>query len=104
MAHVDEPGGESASPQTAGAPRLPRRPPFWSELCGWYGTLAILGAYAALSFGWLERGPAYQLLNLTGALGVASICWYRRTWQALTLETIWALIAVTALLGLGSPA
>jgi hypothetical protein len=82
---------------------LPVRPPLWAELGGWYGTLAILGAYAALSFGWLERGPLYQALNLTGAIGVGGICWYRRTWQALALEAVWALIALAALIGLGAP-
>lgn len=70
-----------------------------AELAGWYGTAAILGAYAANNFGWLATGdPAYQLLNLTGALGVAWICWHRRTWQPFWLEAIWAAIAIVALM------
>lgn len=69
-----------------------------AEIAGWYGTVAILAAYAASSFGWLGTGDrAYQLLNLTGALGVAWVCWHKRTWQAFWLEAIWAAIAVVAL-------
>ena len=75
-----------------------------AEVAGWYGTAAILGAYALSSFGVLHSGDrAYQLLNLTGALGVAWVCWRKRTWQAFWLEAIWATIAVVALArGLGT--
>lgn len=70
-----------------------------AEIAGWYGTLAILGAYALSSFGVLATtAVAYQLLNLTGGLGVAWVCWRKRTWQAFWLEAIWATIAVVALL------
>ncbi len=77
----------------APTPRLP----LWLELYGWYGTLAILGAYAGNSFGWFGEGPIYQLLNLTGAIGVGWVCLARRTWQAFSLEVVWALIALSAL-------
>ena len=70
-----------------------------AEVAGWYGTAAILGAYALASFGVLATGDrSFQLLNLTGALGVAWLCWRKRTWQAFWLEAIWAAIAVVALL------
>lgn len=75
------------------------KPPLVAEIAGWYGMLAILFAYAANNFGWLEHGALYQALNLTGALGVALVCFYRRTWQAFLLEVIWAAIALAALLG-----
>jgi hypothetical protein len=69
-----------------------------AEIAGWYGTLAILGAYALSSFGILPTtATAYQLLNLTGGLGVAWVCWRKRTWQAFWLEAVWATIAVVAL-------
>lgn len=68
-----------------------------ASLAGWYGTLAILGAYFASSHGWLEQGLAYHLLNLSGALGVGWVCWLRRTWQPLLLEVAWALVALSAL-------
>lgn len=69
-----------------------------AEIAGWYGTAAILAAYALSSFDVLHSGDrAYQLLNLTGALGVAWVCWRKRTWQAFWLEAIWATIALVAL-------
>jgi hypothetical protein len=69
-----------------------------AEIAGWYGTAAILGAYALSSFGvFATADRSYQLLNLTGALGVAWVCWRKRTWQAFWLEAIWAAIAVVAL-------
>ena len=50
------------------------------------------------SFGALAAGDrSYQLLNLTGALGVAWVCWRKRTWQAFWLEAIWGVIALVAL-------
>jgi hypothetical protein len=70
-----------------------------AEVAGWYGAVAILAGYALSSFGALAPGDAvYQLLNLTGALGVAWVCWRKRTWQAFWLEAIWAAIAMIALL------
>jgi hypothetical protein len=69
-----------------------------AETAGWYGTFAILAAYALTSLDVLAPGHrAVQLLNLTGALGVAWICYRRRTWQAFWLEAAWAAIAVVAL-------
>jgi hypothetical protein len=71
----------------------------FEEVVGWYGTAAILGAYALSSFGALKASDrSYQLLNLTGALGVAWVCWRKATWQPFWLEAIWAAVAVVALL------
>jgi hypothetical protein len=68
------------------------------EIAGWYGSVALVGAYGLSSFGAIaDTGALYQLLNLTGALGVAAVCWHKRTWQAFWLEAIWALIAVVSL-------
>lgn len=83
MSEVDEP---------------PPSPTRLEELLGWYGTVAILSAYAASSFGWLEQGLLYQFLNLTGAAGVGLVCWRRRTWQAFWLEAVWGAVALIALL------
>lgn len=67
------------------------------DALGWYGTGAILTAYALSSFGWLEQGRAYQLLNATGAFGVGLVCWRRKTWQAFWLEAVWGAVALVAL-------
>jgi hypothetical protein len=69
-----------------------------AEIAGWYGTLAILAAYALSTFEVLPTTHVVVvLLNLTGALGVAWVCHRKRTWQAFWLETIWAAIAMVAL-------
>lgn len=104
-------------PNADPAPRVP----LWLEFFGWYGTLAILGAYAgnefgwfedllaytrnnfdwpaedSIYFGWLDEKSIYDWLNLTGAIGVGWVCLARRTWQAFSLELVWALIALSAL-------
>lgn len=80
----------------------PPRPSIAAEVAGWYGTAAILGAFALSSFGVIGQDRLYQLLNLTGALGVAWVCWRRRTWQAFWLEVIWAFVALVALVRLFS--
>lgn len=65
---------------------------------GWYGALATLSAYFLVSFGIM--GPTdlrYQLLNLTGAIGLATICYFKRTYQPLFVNIIWAGIAIFAI-------
>lgn len=84
--------------ETAAAPDTPRPLPLWMNVMGWYGTLAIVGAYLASSHAWMEQGTLYQLLNVSGAAGVGLVCWRRRAWQALTLEVVWAVVGLTALL------
>jgi hypothetical protein len=81
------------------APASTPLPSSWpAECAGWYGTFAILGAYALTSFELLAATHVVvQMLNLTGALGVAWVCWRKRTWQAFWLEAIWATIAASAL-------
>ncbi len=78
----------------------PAAPPFSlpAEIAGWYGTVAILVAYALSSLEVLPAASAVlALMNLTGGLGVAWVCWRKRTWQAFWLEATWATIAVIAL-------
>lgn len=76
--------------------------PLAFEVAGWYGTLAILGAYAGVSWGLFETGVTYQLLNLTGAVGIGLVCWRRRVWQPLVLQATWAIVAIAALAILSS--
>ena len=44
-----------------------------------------------------ETDATTQLLNLTGALGVAWVCWRKRTWQPFWLEALAAAVALVAL-------
>ncbi|HVT01424.1 MAG TPA: hypothetical protein VHE53_04300 [Patescibacteria group bacterium] len=69
----------------------------FANVLGWYGALATLTAYFLVSFG--ITGPkdlTYQLLNLTGAIGLATICYYKKTYQPLFVNIIWGVIALLA--------
>jgi hypothetical protein len=68
-----------------------------TEIIGWYGFAAILGAYTASNLGWLAFGSsAYQFLNLTGAAALLIDAWPDRNWQVIVLNGIWALVAIIA--------
>ncbi len=70
----------------------------YTSLLGWYGVLAILGAYALLNFRVLDADSlTYQLLNLTGSLGFIVETWTRRDYQPMVLNLAWALIALIVL-------
>jgi hypothetical protein len=71
------------------------------EAAGWYGTFAIIGAYALSSFSIIQSHSfTYQFLNLTGALGIISISLYKKVYQSVVLNVIWTLIAISALVKL----
>lgn len=72
---------------------------FWSELLGWYGTIAIIGAYFLVSFRLLNaESAAYQLMNITGAIGIIVISLSRGVYQSVVLNVVWLLIAFVALI------
>jgi len=69
------------------------------DVAGWYGVFVILGAYALLSWGFLVPSDIwYQILNLTGAVGLGLEALFRKDYQPTILNLIWALIAVFAIL------
>jgi hypothetical protein len=71
------------------------------DVAGWYGTIAIIGAYALISFKIVESGSAvYQLLNFTGAIGVIMMGIIKNVPQSVALNTFWAAIALIALVGI----
>lgn len=68
------------------------------EIFGWYGISAILAGYVSVSFSVLSReSVAYQLLNLTGALGIIIDSLSHRATKAAVLSVIWAAMALIAL-------
>jgi len=72
-----------------------------AEIVGWYGAIAIVLAYALVSFKLVSAdGVVYQLLNLTGALGIIIISAIKKVRQSVTLNIFWAAIAAIALLQL----
>jgi len=72
-----------------------------AEVVGWYGTFAILLAYALLSFKIIPAsGLLYQLLNLTGAVGIVVISLAKKAKQPAILNIVWAIIALIAIISL----
>jgi hypothetical protein len=68
------------------------------ELYGWYGMTAIVLAYALASFSAINAsGLTFQILNGTGALGIAVVSFHKKAYQPGVLNIIWAFIAIVAI-------
>jgi hypothetical protein len=62
---------------------------------------ALLVAYALVSFDVVKaESPTFQMLNLTGAAGIAVLSLAKRAYQPAVLNAIWGAIALAALVGL----
>lgn len=71
------------------------------EAAGWYGTIAILGAYALVSFNIIHAASlTYQLLNLSGSIGIIIVSASKKVFQSIVLNAIWGIVAIVALLSL----
>ena len=65
------------------------------EIVGWYGTGAIVLAYALLSFNFVSSVDlTYQILNLTGAFGIVYISFKKKDYQPGVLNIIWVIIVI----------
>ncbi len=70
-----------------------------TEILGWYGVFAIVGAYILLSFNFVDSDSVtFQVLNLTGAIGIVIDAVEDKNTQPAVLNTIWALVALIALI------
>lgn len=68
------------------------------NLFGWYGTFAIVGAYALVSFGILSSTAIlYQVLNLTGSVGILLSSITKKDYQPAVLNIVWTIIAGIAI-------
>ncbi len=68
------------------------------ELFGWIGTFCLLGAFFANSFQYITvTDPLYQILNLIGGMGIASISIYKRAWQPAVVNAFWMAIAILSI-------
>ena len=69
-----------------------------TETLGWYGVVAVVGAYALLSLGILSSNSlTFQILNLTGAIGIVVDAIDDKNTQPAVLNAIWAIIALIAI-------
>lgn len=77
------------------------KPSKLTEACGWYGMLVILTAYTLVSFEVVDSsGASFQLLNLTGAVGLIIVAASKGVLQSVILNIFWCVVAVVALLKL----
>lgn len=71
------------------------------QIAGWYGVAAIILAYMLNSFSILDsHSLSYQLLNLSGALGIISEAASKKDAQPVVLNIVWAAIALLAILNI----
>mgnify|MGYP001568079435 CR=1 FL=1 len=74
------------------------KPNKYTEIAGWYGMLAILGAYALVSFKLVKSDSlVFQLLNLTGAIGLIIVAASKGVTQSVILNIFWGAVALIAL-------
>ena len=74
------------------------KPSKFNELLGWYGMLALIGAYFIVSFGFVvAEGWIFQLLNLTGGLALVVFAFSKNATQLAILNVFWALIGALTL-------
>ncbi|WP_284274624.1 CBU_0592 family membrane protein [Sphingomonas astaxanthinifaciens] len=73
------------------------------DVAGWAAALLILGGYALLTAGKLTaRSPAYQWMNVLGAIGFVINSGYFKAWPSAVLNVIWAAIGIVALIRIAS--
>lgn len=69
-----------------------------ASFLGWYGLVAVVGAYILVSFSVVNgTNLVYQLLNLTGSIGITIETYYKKDYQPFWLNLIWAIIALIAM-------
>jgi hypothetical protein len=68
------------------------------DVLGWYGVLAVVGAYGLITFALL--GPEniwYMILNLTGAMGLAVEANSKNDRPTVVLNVVWMAFAILGL-------
>ena len=70
------------------------------DILGWIGMILVLLAYALLSTNKIENGKLYQSLNLIAAIFMAIGLFPSKAWFSFTLQIIWVLVALIAIIKL----
>lgn len=70
------------------------------DILGWIGMIIVLIAYGLLSTNKIENGKLYQTLNLIAATFMAIGLFPTKAWFSFTLQVIWALISIIAIVKL----
>jgi hypothetical protein len=75
------------------------KPNTFTEACGWYGMSALILAYGLVSFEVIQgNGIAYQLLNLSGGIGLMIVAAAKNVLQSVLLNVFWTIIGIVAIL------
>jgi hypothetical protein len=73
-----------------------------ADALGWVGAVALLLAYALVSFRKLSvQAKTYQALNIFGSFLLIINTAYHHAYPSTAVNVIWILIAVVSLLGAG---
>lgn len=70
------------------------------DILGCIGMIIVLIAYDLLSTNKIENGKLYQTLNLIAATFMAIGLFPTKAWFSFTLQVIWALISIIAIVKL----
>lgn len=71
------------------------------QFVGWYGVAAIILAYLLNSFSVVDSDSlSYQLLNLSGALGLITEAASKKDAQPVVLNIVWSAIALIAIINI----
>ena len=70
----------------------------FTEVFGWYGTIALIGAYFLVSFGLVDpEGITFLGLNASGGMALVVYSFSKKATQLAILNIFWALIGVVAM-------
>lgn len=79
----------------------PPKPHVLAQIVGWYGAVAIISGFLLISFEIIKPNTVfYQLLNLSGALGLLILGIDRHVRQSVVVNFFWISIASIALVGI----
>jgi len=68
------------------------------EFFGWYGTVAILLTYSLAIFSVLSPTNIwYQILNVTGGIGLATLSIHKKAYQVAVVNILWAIVGLVAI-------
>ena len=74
------------------------------EIAGWAGAVAMLGAYLAVSMGWLKAGKGFQTANMFGSVAFIVNGTLHGAWPSVVTNVAWFLISAVALVRMRSEA
>jgi hypothetical protein len=72
------------------------------DFIGWYGTIAVLGAFALCMFGVLPwGGSVFMIANLSGAAALVIANLIKRNWYVVVFYLIWGIVTAMKYFNIG---